>query len=151
MKFESARDWPFALYVPNPEQFRRESELGLGQLPDPGVYLLLQGEEIVYVGQSGDIAGRIRAHRREGKKQFDGVRWASVWRGSDRLRAEAILILVLTPRYNRALALGLRSDGTVYSTEYASWGAHKKGKAKAKKPKPGARKSVAERVDGEST
>ena len=150
MKAEiSARDWPYSHYVPKPNEFKEESELGKGQLPDPGVYILLQGEEIVYVGQSGDIAGRLRTHRREGKKQFDAARWYPVWSGSERLRAEGVLILLCAPRYNRAIALGLRSDGSVFSTEYAAWGARKK-KATTKGAQQGTRKGVAKRAHSES-
>lgn len=35
-----------------------------------GVYFLLRGEDVVYVGQSVDVLGRISRHRREGKR-FD--------------------------------------------------------------------------------
>lgn len=49
------------------------SETKRFKIPRPicGVYKLYQGKNIVYVGQSTDIAYRIRSHVREDSKEFD--------------------------------------------------------------------------------
>jgi hypothetical protein len=137
-------EWSRAGIIPAPCDFRTEECLCEGPLPDAGVYLLLDGSEVVYVGQSGDIAGRVRTHRREGKKCFERAVWFPVFGGSERLRVEGILILLLTPKHNRSVALGLRRDGEVYDTTYAQWGARKKA-GKKKAPKPRTRQGVAKR------
>jgi hypothetical protein len=45
------------------------------QISDPccGIYFLMQGESVVYVGQSVDIGARIRSHENEAVKRFDKV------------------------------------------------------------------------------
>lgn len=66
-----------------------------------GVYLLLQGDRIVYVGSSEDMPTRVVAHRSNGR-QFDRAYYISVPGAKDRARLEAILIATLRPEQNRA-------------------------------------------------
>jgi hypothetical protein len=64
-----------------------------------GVYFLLQGNRIVYVGQSGNVHVRLESHRREGTKKFD--RYAIVECGAKKLDAlEAKYIAKYSPKYN---------------------------------------------------
>lgn len=63
-----------------------------------GVYFLVKGAEVVYVGQSLDMLHRIARHRREGK-EFDG--YACVECAPDRLDdLEAQYIAAFAPRHN---------------------------------------------------
>jgi hypothetical protein len=66
----------------------------------PGVYFLLQGEEVIYVGQSADIPSRVLSHRRT--KDFD--RYATMPIPRDWLsEVEAEYILHYQPELNRSL------------------------------------------------
>jgi hypothetical protein len=66
----------------------------------PGVYFLLQGEEVIYVGQSTDIPSRVLSHRRT--KDFD--RYATMPVPRDWLsEVEAEYILHYQPELNRSL------------------------------------------------
>lgn len=85
--------------------FQTEADLPK-QASVKGLYLLLDGGVVVYVGQSADIRGRLRTHRREAKKPFETILWWACPAESDRLRLEGVLILALLPRFNRGLALG---------------------------------------------
>lgn len=67
-------------------------------LPVCGIYFLIQGEEIVYVGQSIDIFVRVAEHA-NGPKEFD--RYACIEVDPDRLGlVEADYIVALDPKYN---------------------------------------------------
>ena len=92
------------------KNFKPESELAIE--PTPGLYILFRESTIVYIGQSGDIRERLRTHRKEGKKIFDRVTHCFCDDLSERLRLEGILILLHTPKYNRALLLGLSNGRT---------------------------------------
>jgi excinuclease UvrABC nuclease subunit len=65
-----------------------------------GVYILLSGDEPVYVGQSIDVLARCRSHvRRRRSKEFDRI----VYFACDELDLdplEAALIIALRPKYN---------------------------------------------------
>jgi hypothetical protein len=63
-----------------------------------GVYLLMQGDEVVYVGQTRDLMTRLMGHLKDGK-QFDGVRFIAV-EASLKDRTEAELIFRFKPKYN---------------------------------------------------
>ena len=106
-----AEKWPVLSALPSPSQFRKTDTLGPGEA---GLYLLLQGDVIVYIGQSSDVRNRLQQHRAEGKKQFDGSVWFPCINVGDRLRYEGILILAAVPRYNRSCNLGITNDGRVY-------------------------------------
>lgn len=62
-----------------------------------GVYLLMDGGVVVYVGESCNVPARIQQHVQEGVKQFDSFR---IFYCSDRKRKEAELIRILAPKYN---------------------------------------------------
>lgn len=65
-----------------------------------GVYVLLDGEEVVYVGQSGTMATRIENHIQGGLKIFD--RFAIIpCSPADLTVTEAAYIRKYQPRYNR--------------------------------------------------
>lgn len=67
-----------------------------------GIYLLLDGDEVVYVGQSNNIHWRAVQHRHQSSKQFD--RYAYIMCAeTDVNTIEAYLILHFAPRYNKKL------------------------------------------------
>ena len=66
----------------------------------PGVYFLLQDEEVIYVGQSTDIPSRVLSHRRS--KDFDRYATMPVPRGW-LSEVEAEYILHYQPELNRSL------------------------------------------------
>lgn len=64
-----------------------------------GIYVLFDGDEVVYVGQSRNVHGRIGNHVVEGVKKFD--RFAVVEVEADLLDyLESKYILALQPKYN---------------------------------------------------
>lgn len=68
------------------------------RVPDSVVYVLFDGDEIVYVGQSTNLYHRLWFHAQDGK-QFDS--WARVEVPEDvRLDIEKALIYHLDPKYN---------------------------------------------------
>jgi hypothetical protein len=81
---------------------------GLRQYPMPPpvavVYFLVSGEEIVYVGQSVGLPGRIDQHRKE--KDFDRVFYLTVPR-DDLNAVEAAFIVHLKPRLNGRMGSGM--------------------------------------------
>lgn len=79
-----------------------------------GVYFLCEGAEVVYVGQSRSIAGRIRAHnwiRSKAHNQFNSVFYLRV-DSAPRIRkqVEAGYIWILRPRLNRVKPKMVISD-----------------------------------------
>lgn len=66
-----------------------------------GVYFLIHGDEIVYVGQSVDVFSRFEVHRVSGKV-FDRVYYIECeeWELSD---VEAEYIIKFAPKYNRTV------------------------------------------------
>jgi hypothetical protein len=65
---------------------------------EPGVYILMQGTEVVYVGQSSNVARRIGAH--VGDKAFDRAMYKPVAK-SQLLTVEARFINKFAPIYNK--------------------------------------------------
>lgn len=63
-----------------------------------GVYFLIRGGEVVYVGQSIDVLNRIARHRREGR-QFDAYAYMECLR-EDLDRLERVYIRALVPEGN---------------------------------------------------
>lgn len=66
----------------------------------PVLYFLLDGEEIVYIGQSSSLAGawgRVHSHKKDGKV-FNGYSFFKL--EGDPNTAEAIHIVKFTPKYN---------------------------------------------------
>ncbi len=124
-------DWPdTGAHLPALCDFK--SEKALGAAPVAGVYLLTiaaktaaapkdatdptdrdggndadQPPTVVYVGQSRDIAARLRTHRLEKTKCFHKALFYPLADEMSRLRTEGILILYFLPLYNRGLNLGL--------------------------------------------
>lgn len=70
-----------------------------------GIYFLILGDEIVYVGQSVDVLGRINTHYREGQKQFDSYSFVKV-PAEDLCNQEAKYIAEINPEYNRTMLPG---------------------------------------------
>lgn len=65
-----------------------------------GIYFLLNGRDVVYVGQSVDVGGRVLAHRRDPSKVFD--RACYVPAKADELDSlEQAFIAMLRPALNR--------------------------------------------------
>lgn len=103
--------------LPQPDDFiKEESELA-GLACKAGVYCLMAGDRVVYVGQSKHVRNRLAQHRQEGAKAFDGVRVYLLEDVSSRLILEAILILLFLPRHNRGLNLGL-ADGRAWAIRW---------------------------------
>lgn len=67
---------------------------------DCGVYILLQNEEVMYVGQSQYIPIRVHTHRRDNRFQFDKV-VVRYCEPNDLDLIEAELIKELKPMHNR--------------------------------------------------
>jgi len=71
----------------------------LDQATTPAVYFLYDGDEIVYIGQSKEVFGRIASHVRDGEKQFDS--FAIIHVSAVELDAvEKANIEAYRPRYN---------------------------------------------------
>lgn len=95
----------------NLQELRQISFADFEDYDDPdvaGVYALWDTEdELLYIGQSGTVGDRLRAHRRKGWR----IARTAVYPLGDlerRLILEAILMLTERPRYNKALLLNLR-------------------------------------------
>jgi hypothetical protein len=67
-----------------------------------GIYFLVHFHEIVYVGQSTNIIGRILTHIDEATKKFNDVFFIPVPTG-DLLKIESAYISSLNPKYNGGL------------------------------------------------
>ncbi len=89
-----------------------------------GVYLLLKGEEIVYVGQSTDVEMRLLAHRSSRVRSADRRRWIrlsfdrAIWlplSAEDLSAYEGALIRALTPKYNRTAPVHRGRDNEILS------------------------------------
>jgi len=67
----------------------------------PGIYFLCDGPDVVYVGQSVMVVGRIATHIAEGKKKFDLHRVFYIPCPPENLLAvESMFIQQLKPKYN---------------------------------------------------
>ena len=67
--------------------------------PRPGVYFLMDERgDPVYVGQSGNVAGRLGGHR---DKMYTEARMIEIPHQEERLQWEAFFIKVLDPVYNK--------------------------------------------------
>lgn len=67
-----------------------------------GVYFLFDGDELVYVGESGDIYGRVQSHRavaQTGGKKFDHAAFME-YPAEQRKKVEASYIRKYRPKYN---------------------------------------------------
>lgn len=68
-----------------------------------GVYFLLLGPQIVYIGQATNVIVRIEIHQREGKKEFDRFFWVPVPDHENLTKVEAEYIWQFNPVYNEVL------------------------------------------------
>lgn len=68
--------------------------------PIRGVYFLFLNEEIVYIGQSGNVHLRISQHIKEKEKEFNKVFYQPVPPEMDLLAIEKYYILKFRPKYN---------------------------------------------------
>lgn len=68
-------------------------------VPACGVYMLMLGTTVQYIGQSIDIHGRVGTHRRTGRIVFDSVRVMLLSEGREDLERE--LIQKHQPPFNR--------------------------------------------------
>lgn len=64
---------------------------------------MIDGNEIVYVGQSYDINSRVCTHKREGIKKFDYYSFMALGESDNANEIEAILIAKFNPKYNSNL------------------------------------------------
>lgn len=101
---ESARNVLSALVAPVSEP----KELAIIP-PICGVYLLILGDDVVYVGQSIDVVARVNNHVNERKKQFDRAVYFECHEGHLK-EVEWAFILKLKPRYNRGIQPGSNGD-----------------------------------------
>jgi hypothetical protein len=82
------------------------------QAPTIGVYLLLLGGEVVYVGSSLTMVERVKAHQQNGRP-FDRVIFIPTF-ACDREDLERILIDAIQPKQNRTISkLPQRLDAEV--------------------------------------
>jgi hypothetical protein len=82
------------------EKLERERVRLRRKQPDAGVYLLIHGDNIVYIGSSLNTARRIADHRRNGRP-FDRA-YVIGTAEDEREALEAILIRSIQPAQNRA-------------------------------------------------
>jgi len=66
---------------------------------EPGIYFLIAGDRIVYIGQSTDVFARIRQHQRA--RRFDGFAWFPC-PAHELVETEKTLILKFRPPQNTA-------------------------------------------------
>lgn len=66
----------------------------------PTVYLLLRDQEVVYVGKSMNVKGRLRTHWREGAKNIDAWQTIGCSSEAEALQLEGDLIFQHQPMYN---------------------------------------------------
>ena len=67
-----------------------------------GIYFLLLNSDVVYVGQSVDIAGRVLTHSEENKKEFTSYTFVE-YDGQDMDLLEVRYIIKFQPLYNVAI------------------------------------------------
>jgi excinuclease UvrABC nuclease subunit len=69
----------------------------------PGIYFLLQDDEIVYVGKSADTGFRVATHYNQGEKVFNGHAVVEIVDTEARDYWEVEYIVRFAPRYNASL------------------------------------------------
>lgn len=93
------------------------------------VYFLIDGDEVVYVGQSRDLTHRIETHLKDERKKFDRVLTLECDRRS-LLATESHFIRLLRPRYNEANNPDKPSRRSTHSPSPARPSAAEKGGAR---------------------
>jgi hypothetical protein len=81
----------------------------------PGVYFLCDGSEIVYVGQSVNVANRIADHLNESVKYFDGVYFIPCHL-SHLLHLESSMIRYFKPKYNQTCGTASIRDKALFKS-----------------------------------
>lgn len=99
--------WPRFPLFPSPGDF---VPIPAGRLVT-GLYMLWAGEVLMYIGQSIHVGERIMEHKRAGRIKFDRVTTWPCGRYVERVKVEAILCLLLSPKKNQALRLRKRATG----------------------------------------
>ncbi len=84
------------------------------------LYFLLDGYEVVYVGQTKNIVQRIQSHRKD--KIFDGVQFLRMPPRFHPLVLESAFIKKMNPKLNRVVGSGLFSDEEVQVLKYYKMG-----------------------------
>jgi len=99
-----------------------------------GVYAIVQGDDVYYIGQSVNFKARIKAHRSSKKWMSDSMEILvfPLAHRDARLTLETQLILKYRPLHNRLCRIQFRKDGTVYETIHLEY---RKPRAKATKKK----------------
>lgn len=78
-----------------------------------GVYLLFQGDNIVYIGKATDIMNRIRTHLYEGVKIFDSFSYIEIQKDEIHIW-ERVLINKFNPIYNNdSITIALRKSNKI--------------------------------------
>lgn len=70
-----------------------------------GIYFLMRGDQVVYIGQSINVVSRVCTHMREGKKNFDHFRYMPC-DFNDLDKIEASFISMFDPEYNSTMPPG---------------------------------------------
>lgn len=70
-----------------------------------GVYFLLQGKKVVYIGQTKNIKSRLQAHKEDRSKVFDNVRFIDGVPVDLLDAVEAYYINKVKPKYNVSLPM----------------------------------------------
>lgn len=66
-----------------------------------GIYFLYDGDNLVYIGQSGNIFERVGRHIKDNVKKFDNWEYQIVEDKEERNNLEGYLIKVFKPKYNQ--------------------------------------------------
>ena len=69
----------------------------------PGVYFLIKGDEVVYIGSSNNCDVRVQCHRDEGEKDFDCWSFEEQVDYRRRNSRERMYIQRFLPKYNRVI------------------------------------------------
>lgn len=101
-------------YVKSVEEIKKDVQQVKGRLI-AGVYFLLKGETIVYVGQSMNCEARVHTHVVSGKKDFDTYSIIPIIDECERNDTEIVNILKYTPRYNKNIPPALDGSKCFYT------------------------------------
>jgi excinuclease UvrABC nuclease subunit len=86
-----------------------------------GVYIIINDAgQPIYVGQSGDVQGRIRTHKRKRvwKDEIGTVLVKRLADADSRLVLETLLFMKYRPLHNRAVKLSKRKDGSLFEIQF---------------------------------
>jgi hypothetical protein len=100
-------EFKFTAVLPRLSDFKAEALAGTGHIC--AIYILFDEVGPVYVGQTSDVRRRLAQHRAEGRKRFSEARFYPLEDPVSRLLVEGALTLLLHPKYNDAVVIGLRN------------------------------------------